>query len=72
MWPRRFCGAGACRTGQAHPSPRDAAIAAWDAKRAYGLERPITAICYLMNGQTVTGHGLPGPAGGLRRMPGEN
>lgn len=49
----------------------DAAIAAWDAKRAYDSARPITAIRYLMNGQTITGYGLPGPAGGLRSIPGE-
>jgi hypothetical protein len=49
----------------------DAAIAAWDAKRAYDSERPITAIRYLMNGQTITGYGLLGPAGGLRSIPGE-
>lgn len=49
----------------------DAAIAAWDAKRAYDSERPITAIRYLMNSQTITGYGLLGPAGGLRSIPGE-
>jgi hypothetical protein len=49
----------------------DAAIAAWDAKRAYDSERPITAIRRLMNGQTITGYGLLGPAGGLRSIPGE-
>jgi hypothetical protein len=49
----------------------DAAIAAWDAKRAYDSERPITAIRYLMNGQTITGYGVLGPAGGLRSIPGE-
>jgi hypothetical protein len=43
----------------------DAAIAAWDAKRAYDSERPVTAIRYLMHGQTITGYGLQGVAGGL-------
>lgn len=49
----------------------DAAIAAWDAKRAYDSERPITAIRYLMNGQTILGYGPEGPAGGLRQIAGE-
>jgi hypothetical protein len=49
----------------------DAAIAAWDVKRAYDSARPITAIRYLMNGLTITGYGLLGPAGGLRSIPGE-
>jgi hypothetical protein len=48
----------------------DAGIAAWDAKRTYDSERPITAIRYLMNDQTINGYGLPGPAGGLRPIPG--
>ncbi|MFC0254119.1 vanadium-dependent haloperoxidase [Massilia consociata] len=49
----------------------DAAIAAWDAKRAYDSARPITAVRYLMHGQTITGYGSLGPAGGLRRIRGE-
>jgi hypothetical protein len=49
----------------------DAAIAAWDAKRAYDSVRPITAVRYLMHGQTITGYGLLGPAGGLQRIQGE-
>jgi hypothetical protein len=48
----------------------DAAIAAWDAKRAYDSERPITAIRYLMNDQTIMGYGPQGPAGGLRPISG--
>jgi hypothetical protein len=49
----------------------DAAIAAWDAKRAYDSVRPITAVRYLMHGQTITGYGPLGPAGGLRQIQGE-
>jgi hypothetical protein len=49
----------------------DAAIAAWDAKRAYDSARPITAIRYLMNGQTIMGYGLQGAAGGLGPIQGE-
>jgi hypothetical protein len=49
----------------------DAAIAAWDAKRAYDSVRPITAVRYLMHGQTITGYGPLGPSGGLRQIPGE-
>ena len=48
----------------------DAAIAAWDAKRAYDSVRPITAVRYLMSGQTIRGYGLPGPAAGLRSIDG--
>jgi hypothetical protein len=43
----------------------DAGIAAWDAKKIYDSERPITAIRFLMNGDTITGYGPNGPAGGL-------
>jgi hypothetical protein len=32
----------------------DAGIAAWDAKRAFDYVRPITAVHYLYNGQTIT------------------
>jgi hypothetical protein len=49
----------------------DAAIAAWDAKRAYDAVRPITAVRYLTHGQTITGYGPLGPAGGLRKIQGE-
>lgn len=49
----------------------DAAIAAWDAKRAYDSERPITAIRYLMQGQTIIGYGTQGVAGGLGPIKGE-
>jgi hypothetical protein len=49
----------------------DAAIAAWDAKRAYDSVRPITAVRYLMHGQTITGYGSLGPAGGLRQIQAE-
>ena len=34
----------------------DAGIAAWDAKRAYDAERPITAVRYLMNGSAIQGY----------------
>lgn len=46
----------------------DAAIAAWDAKRAYDSERPITAVRYALHGQTITGYGRLGPPGGLRSI----
>jgi hypothetical protein len=49
----------------------DAAIAAWDAKRAYDSARPITVVRYLMHGQAISGYGLLGPAGGLRTIQGE-
>lgn len=49
----------------------DAAIACWDAKRAYDSERPITAIRYLFHGQQIPGYGAQGPAGGLRQIAGE-
>jgi len=49
----------------------DAAIAAWDAKRAYDSARPISAVRYLLSGQTIMGYGPDGPAGGLRSIPGE-
>jgi hypothetical protein len=49
----------------------DAAIAAWDAKRAHDSVRPITAVRYLMHGQTITGYGPQGPAGGLHDIQGE-
>jgi hypothetical protein len=49
----------------------DAAIAAWDAKRAYDSVRPVTAVRYLMSGQDMRGYGLPGPEAGLRTIRGE-
>lgn len=49
----------------------DAAIAAWDAKRAYDSVRPITAVRYLLHGQTINGYGPLGPAGGLRQIAAE-
>ena len=49
----------------------DAAIAAWDAKRAYDSVRPITAVRYLMAGQDMLGYGLPDPEAGLRTIQGE-
>jgi hypothetical protein len=48
----------------------DTAIAVWDTKRAYDSERPITAVRYLMSGQTIKAYGLPGPAEGLRSIDG--
>jgi hypothetical protein len=48
----------------------DTAIAVWDAKRAYDSVRPITAVRYLMSGQTIRAYGLPGPAAGLRSIDG--
>lgn len=50
----------------------DAAIAAWDAKRAYDSARPITAVRYLLHDQAITGYGTLGPAGGLRAIRGES
>lgn len=49
----------------------DAGIAAWDAKRFYDSSRPVTAIRHLMNGQTIRGFGLEGPAAGLKQIQGE-
>jgi hypothetical protein len=49
----------------------DAAIAAWDAKRAYDSVRPITAVRYLKAGQTIRGYGLPGTEAGVRSVAGE-
>lgn len=46
----------------------DAGVAAWDAKRFYDSARPITAIRYLMHGQTVSGY-APGAGGALRLGP---
>jgi hypothetical protein len=48
----------------------DAAIVAWDTKRAYDSVRPITAVRYLMSGQIIRGYGLPGPEAGLRSIDG--
>ena len=49
----------------------DATIAAWDAKRAYDNARPISAIRYLLAGQSIVGYGPEGPAGGTRLIAGE-
>jgi len=38
----------------------DAGIAAWDAKRAYDSERPLTAIAVLFNGKKIRAWGGPG------------
>jgi hypothetical protein len=50
----------------------DAAIAAWDAKRAYDSARPVTAVRYLLHDEVVKGYGPLGPAGGLRAIRGES
>ncbi|WP_332879373.1 vanadium-dependent haloperoxidase [Massilia sp. S19_KUP03_FR1] len=50
----------------------DAAVAAWDAKRAYDSVRPISAVRYLLHGQTIPGYGPLGPSGGLRQIQGES
>jgi PAP2 superfamily len=47
----------------------DASIAAWDTKRFYDNERPITGIRYLKRGQTITA--WAGPYQGTREIPGE-
>ncbi|MEN9868084.1 MAG: hypothetical protein RL748_3674 [Pseudomonadota bacterium] len=49
----------------------DASIAVWEAKRFYDYCRPITAIRFLYNGQTVKSYGSDGPAAGLVDVPGE-
>jgi hypothetical protein len=49
----------------------DAGIAAWDAKRYYDSQRPVTAIRYLMRGKLVKGYGVEGPATGLQTIAGE-
>ncbi len=49
----------------------DAGIASWDAKRAFDSARPISAIRYLMNGQSLRGFAPDGLAGGLRTISGE-
>ena len=49
----------------------DAGIAAWDAKRAYDSERPITAVRYALAGQRIQGYGN-GPGGGLQAIDGES
>jgi hypothetical protein len=48
----------------------DASIAAWDAKRAYGSVRPITAVRELYRGRTVLAWG--GPGRGTRAVRGED
>ncbi len=47
----------------------DAGIAVWDAKRAYDFCRPITAVRWMYNGQTV--HAWGGAGQGARDIPGE-
>lgn len=47
------------------------ALSAWDAKRYYDSERPITAIRYLMSGRSMQGYGPEGPAGGVKTIAGE-
>jgi hypothetical protein len=46
----------------------DAAIAAWDAKRTYDSERPITAVRYVLCDEIIKAYGAPGPAAGLRMI----
>jgi hypothetical protein len=48
----------------------DAGISAWDAKRLYDSERPVTAIRFLYKGQLIQGWG--GPGAGTVTMLGEN
>ncbi|MES3024779.1 MAG: phosphoesterase [Pseudomonadota bacterium] len=48
----------------------DAAIAAWDAKICYDSARPISAIRYLMNTETVLSYSPAGPAAGLGAVSG--
>ena len=48
----------------------DAGIACWDAKLAYGSERPITAVRYAFKGKTIQAWG--GPGRGAVQMQGEN
>jgi hypothetical protein len=49
----------------------DASIASWDAKRFYDYVRPITAIRFLFNGQTIKGYGSSGVPGGLVDIKGD-
>jgi len=49
----------------------DASIATWEAKRFYDYARPITAIRFLKNGQSLMGYGSGGPAAGLVNIQGE-
>jgi uncharacterized protein DUF6851/vanadium-dependent haloperoxidase-like protein len=48
----------------------DAGICAWDAKRAYDSERPVTAIHFLYTGQTIMAWG--GPYQGTKAIDGAN
>lgn len=50
----------------------DAGIAAWDAKRTFDTTRPISAIRYLFNGQTIPGFGPAGFAGGIVQIKAES
>lgn len=43
----------------------DAGIATWECKRFYDYVRPISAIRYLFNSQTIKGYGAGGPPAGL-------
>ena len=49
----------------------DASIATWEAKRFYDYARPITAIRFLKNAQTIQGYGSGGPPAGFGPIPGE-
>ena len=49
----------------------DASIATWEAKRFYDYVRPITAIRFLKNAQTIQGYGSGGPAAGFGPIQGE-
>jgi PAP2 superfamily len=49
----------------------DASIATWEAKRFYDYARPITAIRFLKNAQTIQGYGSGGPAAGFGPIQGE-
>ncbi len=50
----------------------DAGIAVWEAKRFYDYVRPITAIRFLYNGQTIKGYGTGGVPAGLVDIQGES
>lgn len=48
----------------------DASIATWECKRFYDYVRPVTAIRYLFNSQTIKGYGAGGPAAGVVNISG--
>ena len=52
-----------------HNASFDAGIVAWHFKRLYDGVRPITAVRYLMRGQTIVAWG--GPGQGIKEIPGE-